>query len=136
MQFEASHHPFYWTIAGQSYFTELGWILRFHGEDADKLSKYKREHSDAEIFLRKLKKVDILLTHQPPYKILDKVNSKKAPKLWQGKNAGSELILDYIKTKQPQFHLCGHIHESSGEKQIGRTKVINLGEGNFKLLEF
>ena len=42
-------------------------------------------------------KIDILLHHQPPHGVLDKVTFKKAPKHWLGKHAGSKVILNFIK---------------------------------------
>ena len=71
-----------------------------------------------------------------PYKILDKVAAKFAPKNWQGKYAGSKTILKYIKNKSPKYVFCGHIHEGKGIKKIGKTQVYNLGSGEYKILEF
>ena len=80
--------------------------------------------------------IDILLCHQPPYKILDTVGFKEAPKSWLGKHAGSKVILDYVKKKQPKLVLCGHIHEAKGMKKIGKTKVYNLGcSGSYQVID-
>lgn len=63
-------------------------------------------------------KKKIMLTHTHPEDSL----------LGLGMFPGSEGIRAAIEQFQPDFHLCGHIHESDGiEEVIGRTKVINVG---------
>jgi Icc-related predicted phosphoesterase len=60
--------------------------------------------------------VDLLVTHCPPYGILDR-NS-------QGKSAGSEYLRDKVLAMKPKYHVFGHIHESMGmEKHEGITFV-------------
>jgi len=59
-----------------------------------------------------------------------------APKSWRGKHAGSKVILDYLRKKQPLYSFCGHIHEGEGMKKIGKTEVYNLGVGGYKIVEF
>ena len=51
-------------------------------------------------------KVDILITHCPPYKILDK-NGK-------GVRAGSRYLREISLDRKPTVHIFGHIHESFG----------------------
>src|SRR3989344_6011937 len=100
------------------------------------IQKAKKETEKARRVLRKFGKVDVLICHQPPYGILDKVNSLFAPKNWNGGHAGSKVILDYIKKYQPEYVFCGHIHEGKGMKKIGKTKVYNVGhEGDYVLVE-
>jgi Icc-related predicted phosphoesterase len=37
-------------------------------------------------------------------------------------------VLDAVVAKEPRVALCGHIHESWGERsEIGPTEVVNLG---------
>lgn len=110
------------------YFVDTNWVREFKTPHyKDRMKKAKKETSKSKRILRNFGEVDILLCHQPPYGILDKVNFKEAPKQWLGKHAGSKVILDYIKKKHPKFVLCGHIHEAKGRKKIGKTEVINLG---------
>ena len=78
--------------------------------------------------------IDILITHQSPYGILDKVKNPAAPKHWQGKNAGSKIILNFIKTKKPKYVFCGHIHEGKGHKKLQNTEIYNLGIANHKII--
>ncbi len=75
--------------------------------------------------LNKLKKLfnqienPILITHSPPYGILDNVKSVG--------HVGSKKILKFIKKYQPKIVFCGHIHEGRGKKKIGKSLVINCG---------
>ena len=59
-------------------------------------------------------RIDIVVTHNPPYGILDE-------------NMGSVDILDFILKAKPKYHLFGHIHSTAGENaQFGETKCINI----------
>jgi len=109
------------------YFNDVCWIREFKANDKKKIKLSKKETVKAKKVLRNFKNLDILVCHQPPYGILDKVNFPGAPKHWQGKHAGSKVILDYIKKKQPKYVFCGHIHEGKGKKKIGKTQVYNVG---------
>ena len=122
-------------IVGVKYFVEDNWVKTFIPKNERRFKKAKKETEKTKKFLNKIGKTDILLCHQPPYKILDKVTAKFAPKQWQGKHAGSKVILDYIKRKQPRYVFCGHIHEGEGTKKIGKTEVYNLGTTRYKIIE-
>ncbi len=68
----------------------------------------------------------ILVSHNPPYGILDKTFFNVRAGL---KEINS--VLNYIK---PIMHLFGHIHESSGIENINNTIYINpgpLSNGNY-----
>ncbi len=118
------------------YFIDTCWIRDFKPFDyRESMKKAKKETDKARRVLKKFKNVDILICHQPPYGILDKVTWKKAPKHYQGKHAGSKVILDYIKKTQPKYVFCGHIHEGKGMKKIGKTEVYNLGIAGYKILK-
>lgn len=55
---------------------------------------------------------DILITHGPPFGILDKVKfSSKANK---GNFAGCEELRKAIERIQPRLHIFGHVHEGYG----------------------
>ncbi len=48
---------------------------------------------------------------------------------------GSKGLRSFIEKYQPDFLLCGHVHEAAGvEDFIGNTKVINVGR-NGKIIE-
>jgi Icc-related predicted phosphoesterase len=62
----------------------------------------------------------ILVTHSPPYGMVDLSSS--------GQHLGSRAILNAVKSKKTQLVVCGHIHESAGYMEnIGNTTVINAG---------
>jgi len=117
------------------YFIDTSWVSEFKPSDfKEKMRAAKRETEKAKKILRGFGDVDILVCHQPPYGVLDKVAAKFAPKSWQGKHAGSKVILDYIKKEQPKYVFCGHIHESEGFAKIGKTEVYNLGVAGHKII--
>lgn len=75
---------------------------------------------------------DILVTHQPPYKIRDGVPYRLGreglyvPSLdLEGDPQGCEVLLEKIKSVKPIIHSFGHIHEGAGYTQIGETLFIN-----------
>jgi Icc-related predicted phosphoesterase len=61
---------------------------------------------------------DVLITHGPPYGILD------LP-FGSGEPAGCELLLNRVRQVNPRVHVFGHIHGSYGKQQIGRTLFMN-----------
>lgn len=60
--------------------------------------------------------IDILITHGPPYGILDKV--KLSSKASDGKFAGCKMLREAIERIQPRLHVFGHIHESYGKMTL------------------
>jgi len=118
------------------YFIDTCWVREFKPSYYRRnMKKAKKETDKARRVLKRFKDLNILICHQPPYGFLDKVG-KMAPKHYQGKHAGSKVILDYIKKTQPRYVFCGHIHEGKGKTKIGKTKVHNLGVGGYKVIEF
>lgn len=64
------------------------------------------------------KDTDILLTHGPPYQILDQTR--------EGKFAGSKTLKDKISNSNIKYHIFGHIHEEgSSSIELGCTTFIN-----------
>ncbi len=80
------------------------------------------EEETEEAVEKLLKKVSgewIFVTHAPPRgTILDKVG---------GKHVGSRAIMKLIKENKPKLAITAHIHENSGEFDIGDTKVFYPG---------
>jgi Icc-related predicted phosphoesterase len=123
-------------IGGLEYFVDTGWVKDFKPSDfGEKMDVAKKQTEKAKKVLNGFGSVDILVCHQPPYGVLDKVTAKFAPKSWQGKHAGSRVIQKYIQSKQPRYVFCGHIHEGEGMKRIGNTEVYNLGVAKYKIIE-
>ena len=58
--------------------------------------------------------IDILVTHWPPYGILDN-------------DLGSPDILNFVLKAHPKWHLFGHVHETEGQQfQLGSTICQNI----------
>lgn len=62
---------------------------------------------------------DILITHGPPARRLD----KSSPKNYTG--YGCPLLLDKVKEVKPKLHVFGHIHGGSGILEKDGTVFIN-----------
>ena len=60
---------------------------------------------------------DILITHGPPYNILDKTT--------QGTLTGCPYLLEKINETKPKYHIFGHIHEAYGIIEKNNTTFIN-----------
>ncbi len=122
-------------IGGLEFFTDTCWIREFKpGDYKKRMVKAKKVTDKMRGILGRFGDLDILVHHQPPYGFLDQVGGA-APKHWQGKHAGSKIILNYIRRYQPQYAFCGHIHEGEGMVKIGETEVYNLGVGGHKIVE-
>lgn len=65
--------------------------------------------------------ITIFVSHNPPYGTL-------CDRMKKGNHVGSRAVLEFIQDYQPDFCICGHIHESRAEDCIGKTKVYNLGD--------
>ena len=59
---------------------------------------------------------DVLITHTPPYGILDYDD---------GINYGSQELLERLAAVQPRLHLFGHIHKKHGITEISGTTYSN-----------
>lgn len=76
----------------------------------------------------------ILVTHCPPYKIMDQVLPQfiKWAKLTYGEsgkegNIGSTGARKITERYEILLHLFGHVHEGKGIKKIGKTTFVNTG---------
>ncbi len=116
-------------IGGIKYFTDISWAEEFELAGIEKIrQRALRETHKVENILNRFGKVDVLITHIPPYGILDTVNSRITPPAWNGRHAGSKAILEYIGRYQPRYVFCGHIHEGEGMMWKGDSAVYNLGK--------
>lgn len=64
-------------------------------------------------------KVDVLVTHMPPFGILDEVSREKL-------GVGSKLLRKAVEKMKPKIHIFGHIHESHSHKKIEATDFYNV----------
>ena len=69
-------------------------------------------------------KVDLLLTHRPPFGILDR------PRLQP--REGSKRLAQAVKRIRPRVHLFGHIHHSYGTVRDQHTTFINASLYNVR----
>lgn len=60
---------------------------------------------------------DVLITHGPPFGILDATI--------QGKHVGCPDLLQAVYAVKPKIHVFGHIHESFGQHTTNGTHFIN-----------
>ncbi|MBX7226852.1 MAG: metallophosphoesterase [Chitinophagales bacterium] len=61
---------------------------------------------------------DILITHGPPFGILDANKNQQ--------KTGCEDLLNTVQKIKPKYHLFGHIHEAYGIQQTKETSFLNV----------
>lgn len=69
---------------------------------------------------------DVLITHGPPFGILDSSITRKSQ--------GCEELLIAVEKINPKYHIFGHIHEGYGTCTNGITSFINASVLNEKYL--
>ncbi len=77
------------------------------------------------------KKIDVLMTHTPPYGTALDLAGKI-------EHVGSKIVRKTIEKYQPVISLSGHIHESRAIDRIDKTLLINPGAaalGYYALIE-
>ncbi|WP_291329137.1 metallophosphoesterase [Desulfovibrio sp. UCD-KL4C] len=62
----------------------------------------------------------ILAVHDSPY-------NTKLDVISNGQHVGSRSVRNFIEKVQPDIVVSGHIHESSGEDTIGKSRIFNPG---------
>ncbi|MCW3058487.1 MAG: metallophosphoesterase [Capsulimonas sp.] len=62
---------------------------------------------------------DIVISHAPPYGLLDRAG---------GPHLGSRPLAKYIQKHQPKVVVCGHVHGAVGALALGRTRIFNLAK--------
>ncbi len=74
--------------------------------------------------------LDVLVTHGPPFGILDQTAPGSA-------HLGCEELLKAVEEKKPKVHLFGHIHGGAGTLENGVTRFVNAAYLNerYKPLE-
>jgi predicted phosphohydrolase len=71
----------------------------------------------ARIWAKVPERTDIVVTHGPPFGILDRTS--------QGLTVGCEDLLARITQVKPRLHCFGHIHEGYGQREFADTIYIN-----------
>jgi uncharacterized protein len=76
-------------------------------------------------------RVRIFCPHAPPARTA-------CDRLASGEHVGSTAVRAFVEREQPDLVLCGHIHESRGEDELGRSRIVNPGPvtaGHYVLVE-
>lgn len=73
---------------------------------------------------------DVLITHGPPYGIMDEVyrevwNTTEGRPAKFVEHTGCKELLEVVKKIKPKLHVFGHIHEGSGTLKRYDTQFIN-----------
>ena len=63
-------------------------------------------------------KVDVLITHAPPFSVCDKDIF--------GNNLGEKSLLEKVKTIEFKYHIFGHIHQGYGKRIINKKTYLNV----------
>jgi Icc-related predicted phosphoesterase len=67
----------------------------------------------------------VLVTHSPPFGVLDVASNEK--------HLGSVAIRNAIERCRPRLAVCGHIHACGGKRlSFGDTTVVNAGPGGLE----
>lgn len=64
---------------------------------------------------------DVLITHGPPYKILDKGYHS-------GLNYGCEWLKKRVRELEPKLHIFGHVHAGRGKLKKFGTTYLNVAQ--------
>jgi len=92
-----------WTICGDWAFSEM--------------DRSKRR----EIFSKIPLDTDVLISHGPPYSILDRCDNGA-----HGFGSVGDLeLLGAVERVRPKLHVFGHIHDGYGQTKIGGTTFVN-----------
>jgi len=62
--------------------------------------------------------LDVLLTHGPPFRVLDHAV--------RGVDTGSHALRRAVLRARPALGVFGHIHEGHGEARLGETRCVNV----------
>jgi hypothetical protein len=105
-------------IAGLGGISDRGEPVKYDGEEFYTKSDVKKLFSLGT-------KVDVLLTHEPPFGSAACIFPKY-------ENSGSPAAQEFIQDFQPAYHFCGHYHENGQELfTTARTKSYHLNAVGF-----
>jgi len=89
------------------------WTLKFKGMNPACMAfTCDTEEELAEKWAMIPQDTDILITHSPPYRVLDKTI--------RNEHVGSKYLTVLVASDRPKLHIFGHIHESYGKYCKGR----------------
>ena len=87
----------------------------FYQNEAGLIAKWSRIPTDT----------DVLITHTPPFKILDQSS--------RGMVLGCEFLSRELARVAPKLHCFGHVHASPGMVKQGQTTYINASSVNSRV---
>jgi Icc-related predicted phosphoesterase len=106
------------------------WTKAF--EDMNPKCRAFTKETDIELFQKWdiiPKDTDILITHSPPFSILDKVNQVQSnpygDKRIKEENVGSISLRNRVNSLCPKLHVFGHIHQGYGIIHLPKTTFVN-----------
>ena len=89
---------------------------------------FERDDRWRELRWSTLQVCDVLITHCPPFGILDyarKASKHSAYKDDRARHLGCERLLERVKELSPRYHFFGHVHEARGVEKHGPTTFVN-----------
>lgn len=75
-----------------------------------------------EVWARVPANIDVLLTHGPPHRIMDRTANNQ--------HVGCEELTLALQRIRPRLHVFGHIHEAYGQMTIDGTRYVNASTCN------
>lgn len=82
--------------------------------------------SEAKSVYKSIPKCDVLITHEPPFGILDKINDTAGFEPTENNHIGNNALSNHVLFHlAPKAHIFGHIHESYGEASVRGIKFLN-----------
>jgi len=108
------------------FFVEEWWAKKYRPERESTIERGRKEEKELIDAISGIERIDIIISHIPPYGILDLSEDNPYLKL-KGGHIGSKVIRNFIEEKKPKLVVCGHLH-LPGEEKLGNTVIINPGE--------
>jgi Icc-related predicted phosphoesterase len=91
-----------------------------HSIDTFTINEEKIDSILQKAFTKAIKPV-VLVTHFPPFKILDLATRHGV------NHVGSKAIRNAIEKYRPALCICGHVHKDGGKRaSLGKTKIVNI----------
>ena len=79
----------------------------------------KKRGADIDRYWEKIPaNLDVLITHTPPYGILDTTS--------RGVKVGCANLAQRLEELAPRFHIFGHVHEAYGYERSSSTQFVNV----------
>jgi Icc-related predicted phosphoesterase len=115
------------------FFVEKWWAEKYKPDNENTQKRANDDEEKLKNYFKKVKQADIILSHLPPYEILDfNPNPPEFIKSYTG-HMGSKILRKVIERVKPKLVVCGHIHIPK-EVNFKGTKILNPGP--FKIIEY